>query len=79
MYTGAVTTPDALLAERARLESEIGGLRSRLERARALLDSLRASGPEPRGFVPGIFGGGLLVAAGFLWFLYLVAGVLGHD
>jgi hypothetical protein len=74
-----VASPDLLLADRARLEAEIAGLRGELDRATALLDSLRTSGPEPRGLVPGIFGGGLVVVAGFLWFLYLVAGVLGHD
>jgi hypothetical protein len=74
-----VANPDELLAERAALEDEIAALRGQLDRASALLDSLRASGPEPRGLVPGIFGGGLVVAAGFLWFVYLVASVLGHD
>ena len=70
---------DDLPAARGQLEIEVAGLRSDLDRAAALLDSLRTSGPEPRGFVPGIFTGGLVVAAGFLWFLYLVASVLGHD
>jgi len=79
MYTPRVASPDELLSDRARLEDEIAGLRTELDRATALRDSLRTSGPEPRGFVPGIFAGGLVVAGGFLWFVYLVASVLGHD
>jgi hypothetical protein len=79
MYTCDVTSPDELLAERARLEAEIVGLTTMVGRATARLDSLRASGPEPRGLIPGVFAGGLVVVAGVLWFLYLVAGVLSHD
>ncbi len=79
MYTPPVPRLDDLPVARDQLEIEVAGLRSDLDRAIALLDSLRSSGPEPRGFVPGIFAGGLVVAAGFLWFLYLVASVLGHD
>jgi hypothetical protein len=72
-------SPEQLLEERGLLEREVDELKGTLERATARLDSLRSSGPEPRGFLPGVFGGGLVVLAGVAWFAYLVAGVLAHD
>ena len=74
-----VASPEQGVEERARLEREVDALKNTLERATARLDRLRLSGPEPRGFLPGVFAGGLLVLAGVAWSAYLVAGVLAHD
>jgi hypothetical protein len=65
--------PDALLADRDRLQVEIASLRTELDRATARLESLHRSGPEPRGFVAGVLAGLLVVVAGGALFFYAVA------
>ena len=60
----------------AALEREIAGLARRIERARAELASLRQHGPEPRGMVPGVLAGMLLVIVAFLAFAWWVEAAL---
>ncbi len=52
----------------ASVEREIAVLSRKLERARSELASLRAHGPEPRGLVPGVLAGMVLVVVAFLAF-----------
>jgi hypothetical protein len=50
------------------VEREIAALSRKIERARAELASLRAHGPEPRGMIPGVLAGMVLVVVAFLAF-----------
>ncbi len=67
----------ALLSDRDRLEAEVARLQSELDYAAARLDSLRTSGPEPRGLLAGVLVGGLVVLAGMAWFVYVVSSTTG--
>lgn len=58
------------------MEREIAALSREIDRARAELASLRAHGPEPRGMVPGVFAGMLLVIAAFVAFACWVGTVV---
>jgi hypothetical protein len=55
----------------ASVEREIAALSRRIDRARAELASLR-HGPEPRGMVPGVLAGMVLVVAAFVAFVWWV-------
>ena len=54
------------------VEREIAALSHRLDRARAELASLRQHGSEPRGMVPGVLAGMVLVVAAFVAFVWWV-------
>ena len=60
----------------ASVEREIAALSRKLEGARAELASLRANGPEPRGTVPGILAGMVLVVMAFAAFACWVGTVV---
>lgn len=60
----------------ATLEREIAGLTRKIERARAELASLRAHGPEPRGMVPGVLAGMVVVVVAFVAFAMWVGTVV---
>jgi hypothetical protein len=65
------------LADRDRFEAEVAQLQGKLDRAASRLDSLRTSGPEPRGLLAGVLVGGLVVLAGMAWFAYVVSTTTG--
>ncbi|HEX8794915.1 MAG TPA: hypothetical protein VF765_28410 [Polyangiaceae bacterium] len=56
----------------ASAEREIAALSRKIDRARAELASLRQHGPEPRGMVPGVLAGMVLVVAAFVAFVLWV-------
>jgi ferric-dicitrate binding protein FerR (iron transport regulator) len=63
-YNACVSAPES----HASVEREIAALSRKIERGRAELASLREHGPEPRGMIPGVFAGMLLVLAAFVAF-----------
>lgn len=52
----------------ASVEREIAALSRKIERARAELASLRQHGPEPRGMIPGVLAGMVVVVVAFVAF-----------
>lgn len=63
-YNPSVTAPESP----ASLERDIAALSRKLEGRRAELASLREHGPEPRGMIPGVLAGMLLVVVAFVAF-----------
>jgi len=60
----------------ASVEREILALSRKLDHARGVLASLRRNGPEPRGMVPGVFAGMVLVVVAFVAFACWVGTVV---
>ncbi len=60
----------------ASVEREIAALSRKIERARAELASLRQHGPEPRGMIPGVLAGMVVVVVAFVAFALWVGTVV---